>query len=317
MACRALIAYFNEGEGKGEGSYDVVYEANPYGQAEEGTVAAARIAPLEDFEVLLSAPTPTTVLTAVETFGNQELAQELTPLLAKERGNRLFQLRDYDAAKAQYARGLQLLTPPMASIGSRAIVLNKLGEFVSGTLSNVEEEKKCVDIIYDDEDEHGVDEEDGVSQARVVLSALDAADRALQISLFMNLAKVSLKFKRNGWAIRYSSSAIGIINSDNETSLELAKKLLDAHYFRCKVFLIVNRPGRALADVSQIHSLGDAAKAETLRKQIAQHKEQTRRADRKLARDIGKWVESAMAEPAAAAALGGGGSEDAMIEDDY
>lgn len=59
---------------------------------------------------------------------------------------------------------------------------------------------------------------------------------------------------------------------------------------------------------------GDKARSDALVRQIAVHREQRRREDRKLARDVAKWVESAMEISAAA---GAAGQADAMIVEDF
>ena len=59
--------------------------------------------------------------------------------------------------------------------------------------------------------------------------------------------------------------------------------------------------------------MGDSKKSESLLRQIMQYKEQRRREDRRLARHVAQWVETAMEISAA-----GGGliSQDAAIAED-
>lgn len=224
-SCRALIAYNND-----DNTFDIIYESNSYGLVEEGEVVARRIAPLETFELS----------SGKSSDGDSNALQE------KERGNQLFQVKDFDAAGEYYRRALSMTAPSKPSVGSRVMVLNALGEYVTGTVCNADG-GKTIDVIYDEEDSRGEDEEDGILLSRVIHLTGEEDLLHLQVVLFMNLAKVSLKLHRNGWAIRYSSASIGIIKNNKMLLPELSKKLIDAYYFRAKVFLIVNRPGRALA----------------------------------------------------------------------
>lgn len=234
VMCRAIVACCNEDD-----TYDVIYNSNSYEQTEEGSVPRARVSALEDFEAGAEyGPAAAAVDSPVE---------EPTALELKERGNRLFQLKDYDAAREQYVCAQRSVAPqPPPTVGSRVVVLDKLGEYLPGTVCNAEG-NSVVDVIYDMEGADGTDEEDRVSLSRVILLAIDGAPQQLQGILFMNLAKVSLKLRRNGWAIRYAACAIGIMGVDHAAAAEQAKKLIDAYYFRAKVLLLVNRPGRALA----------------------------------------------------------------------
>ena len=126
--CRALIACCNaDGE---EATYDVIYESNPYELVEDEALPATRISLLEDFEC--SADGDAVVPTA---------------MLAKERGNKLFQVKDYDAAREQYSKALHMSTPRAPTIGSRVVVLNRLGEYVAGTVGNIEDCSVAVDVM--------------------------------------------------------------------------------------------------------------------------------------------------------------------------
>ena len=236
-SCRAIIACCEPTAG----SYDVIYDNNLYGVVEEENVMQDRIKPREDFE---QDEYLESVLTLNISCGTTE-----TPLQGKERGNKLYQLKDYDAAKERYSSALKLLVPGSPSIGSRVLVLNSTGEFVAGTCSGCEDNENVsstFDVIYDREDAYGVDEEDGIAFSRIIRLA-SSADIYLQSIIFMNLAKTSLKLHRNGWAIRYSSIGIGLMKSEEILSEELTKKLIDAYFFRSKVFLSVSRPKRAQA----------------------------------------------------------------------
>ena len=218
-SCRGMVAYVNEEDG----TFDIVFLNNSLGKTEENRVERGRVQELCEFEYLRT-----------HTDAN----------MLKENGNALFQMKDFDAAIEQYLKGLAIIAPHPPTIGARILVCFEDRIPVSGIVAGTD--GSSFDVIYDTLVGDN-DEEDGISSGRVVSIATDDASFILQGAFLMNLARAYLKSRRNGWAIRYATLAIGLMSSiSDRIDSTFRDKLKDAYFFRSKTFLLANRPGRAL-----------------------------------------------------------------------
>ena len=152
---KGYIAYANE-----DGTCDVIYQKSGGGD-EESSVAVNRITPLLSFEN--------------ETFKG-------SPLEAKEYGNKLFELRDFEAAYEFYITSHNMMQSTPLSVGKHVIVridttsqsstdgdkissCNFEGAIVSDIRAN-----GCIDVIYDVcVLSTGSDEEEEVTRDRVYI----------------------------------------------------------------------------------------------------------------------------------------------------
>ena len=264
VSCRAMIATSNEDDD----TYDIIYSISGC-MTEENRVIKSRISNLQWFEL--------------NKFDGD-------PLSGKEFGNTLFQLKDFDSAIEYYSKSLAIIAPSALQVGGRALVLTNGLCPISVTIAEVS--ARTCDVLFDRPVE-GKDEENDVPNLNIVTVA-NENHIPLQAALFMNLARSYLKLKRNGWAIRFCTLAIGLLSSDAAAHMDYLPKLKDAYLFRSKAFLIAHRPGRALQDSIELNSLGDISRAEGLKQQIECYKFNRRKEDRKLAKEVAKWVQSAL-----------------------
>jgi hypothetical protein len=218
-SCRGMIAYVNDEDG----TCDIVFLSNSLGITEENRVERSRILDLFDFEYSRVTPSEANAL--------------------KENGNVLFQIKDFDSAIEQYIKGLSVIAPQPPTIGARVLICFEDGIPIRGIIAGAN--ASSFDVIYDSPI-GDIDEEDGVPSGRIVPIATEDANFSLQGAFFMNLARAYLKSRRNGWAIRYATLAIGLFSSESDGMDDFRDKLKDAYFFRAKAFLLANRPGRAL-----------------------------------------------------------------------
>ncbi len=238
----------------GGDSVDVVYD-----DGGEGTVEASKASSLLDFEMDESA------------CGD---ASEL-----KRRGNALFGEKDWVNAAAHYERALKVLKRPPTT-GAR-VLINANSQLRCGTLSDVS--TKTVDVMYDD----GVDEDD-LDRRRVILVVNDAE---LQCSLYLNLAKCGLKVNRLRDSTSAATLAGGLANSTEELK---ARFLCSARVVRGRANLAQKKLRHALrdADVALELNASDAG-ALALKRDAERAKKLALRENKKLAKEVTQWVETA------------------------
>lgn len=213
MAHVATVSYLHTA------AVDVIYSAGS--EEEECNVALDRVSPLFAFEAE---------------------NHHTSAAVWKDCGNQLFSAKDFNSAAQYYSRALELLSAGEISIGSQVLIVRG-NDFVDGMVSNVDVASHTVEIELDD------DQEMTVASKDTIKLAMDNENLKLQRSLYLNLAKCSLKKSLKGWAIRQSSIAIGIANylMKNQEELrferkEISKALVDSYYFRGKVLLESSRP---------------------------------------------------------------------------
>ena len=238
----------------GGDSVDVVYD-----DGGEGTVEASKASSLLDFEMDESA------------CGD---ASEL-----KRRGNALFGEKDWVNAAAHYERALKVLKRPPTT-GAR-VLINANSQLRCGTLSDVS--TKTVDVMYDD----GEDADD-LDRRRVILVVNDAE---LQCSLYLNLAKCGLKVNR----LRDSASAATLAGGLATSTEDLkARFLCSARVVRGRANLAQKKLRHALrdADVALELNASDAG-ALALKRDAERAKKLALRENKKLAKEVTQWVETA------------------------
>ena len=243
----------------------------------------------------------------------------------KSEGNSLYKLRDASAAAARYADGANALqqAAPVA-VGGRALV--KCGNRVRGAFvtcmdvatADVEYESAAATAssstalaLADDGDDDEAEEEDGVSLER--LTPIHPTHGALQCALTLNLARCAIL--RSDWNVAMVRAAraerIAAHDGDDEppdASLGLRRSSLHvgaraacgAGRFRratalATLLLEAPRP----AGVSAEEGERDARR---LLRDIERQKGETQRSNRRLAKSVASWVQTAMAG-------GGGGVE--------
>ena len=252
-------------------------------------------------------------------------------LRLKDWGNKLFVLKDYEAAVDWYHKALDSLDFPSPSVGCSVVVApsrqidkkvssdspsssyssngdTKLTpteirqrSFRMGTISdchNCDKGTLC-DVMFDDScsDEYdgGDDEEIDVDISRLTIIHQDPSKRAIEASLYSNLAKSSFFLRRFGWTVRYSSIAILIQTLDwTENGDEKRKKnICDLYFVRVRAFLSSARPLLAAKDIKALSQL-DETRAKTLNRELEQFKAKRQASNKKLARDVAAWVDQAM-----------------------
>eukprot|EP01038_Epipyxis_sp_PR26KG_P014779 gene14779-19861_t len=241
---------------------------------------------------------------------NQSILQQQISENIKEYGNKLFMVKDYSQSLLYYKRALELLLQQKSHaeslknetsffIGSYVLVSTpKSLEFKIGMISD--QNDNMYDVIYDnsnnDEDEN--DEENNISSDRLYLLTYGSEGRSLQRSLYMNMAKCCLKKNQTGWSIRYASMALALLlslsHAEDYSDVKSSKKQLgDAYYFRAKALITANRPQLAMKDMIQLIRY-DQPRADTLEKEIKSYRLKQQKTNRKLAKDIANWIDTAM-----------------------
>ena len=238
----------------------------------------------------------------------------------KSEGNSLYKLRDASAAAARYADGANALQQdaPVA-IGGRALVKcgNRVrGAFVTcmdGATADVEYERAAATAsstalaLADDGDDDEAEEEDGVSLERI--TPIHPTHGALQCALTLNLARCAIL--RSDWnvAMVRAARAERIAAHDGGDEPPDASLGLPLVAPRGRAPRRAGRFRRATALATLL--LGAAARgvsaegerdARRLLRDIERQKGETQRSNRRLAKSVASWVQTAMAG-------GGGGGE--------
>ena len=225
IACKATIAYVNT-----DATYEVVYDNRKVMSLddEESNVSSDRIKPLLAFEG--------------KSFSGLDAAQ------IKEFGNELFKAKDYLAAKEAYSQSNRLIRQPSPSVGTRVIIANDTQNTARvGLVSDLND--GYIEVIYED---GKFPEEEVVNESSTTVLC-QGADLELQRTLFMNLARCSMKLKNYGWCVRWANFAIAvaqtqaIVYEDNVSLRDRARtSMSDALFMRGKCLLAASRPKLAL-----------------------------------------------------------------------
>ena len=154
-------------------------------------------------------------------------------------------------------------------------------------------------------------EEDGVPLSRIIKCAA-AEDMALQVSLYLNLARCHLALPHSAaTAAAYTERAVALASWAHQAGVGELQPHVTAVYLRAKAQLARKKYREALADAETCVSLDPNNKqAASLLKNIPVHQERARKKDRKLAKEVAAWVGEAMED------VEKGKDLDAIPEDD-
>lgn len=236
-------------------SFDVIYEkplsiAETSGDEEE-RVDASRMSVLLDFE------SSSMDISSASNF--------------KSNANILFGLRDYQSALNLYKKAMERLVGgiPM-EIGCLVLVsYSDSVDIRTGMIADLDASEYDVLLDADNGQPHS-DDEVMVTADRLLVLALSPADRWLQRSLYLNMARCVSKLSLKGWAVKYASIALAISSfqsiahpdatshatssigidislgaSNSEGVVDVAGLLADCLYFRGKSLLTACRPQMA------------------------------------------------------------------------
>eukprot|EP01039_Chlorochromonas_danica_P008809 gene8809-9713_t len=257
--------------------YDVIYDGKE--GDEEVNVPEFRIMKVADFEE----------------EGGQDVQQCDRADVWKDRGNLLFSQKDFSEASKCYQKALLCLSTRI-TVGATVMVIpsEKDINFPVGIVACIEG-SDCEVMLSTGEDYE-------CSMERVVQISDGEVDRQQQIALYKNLSRSSLKLQRKGWALRYISMAVATARS-LETSEQGAKMLGDCLHLRAKVLIQCCRPAHAAQDARDLDSLDRSCgvrpnRSEEILKLVTSFKQRKQASDRRLAKEVAKWVDNAMQQQA-------------------
>ena len=238
-----------------------------------------------------------------------------TPASLKEQGDALLRLNDYSAAVSRYEAALALTSS--LDLGGTVIINDGTGRTVLAEVDCIDEEEggtKCTaDVtIVGSGDEKTVD-----ASKDVLLCILDDDDERLQERILLNLSRCLLQLAEiggsanNTHATKYRKAAVlgctlalsceshAGTESDGNGGIGTERK---ARLIRAGAYLDLGKSKHATADAKRVLKVdADNAQAKKLLRNIERRDMQRKRTDKKLAKDVCKWVNTATN-----AATGGG-----------
>ena len=242
-----------------------------------------------------------------------------TPASLKEQGDALLRLKDYSAAVAQYEAALALTSS--LDLGATVIINDGTGRTVLAEVDCIDEEEeeggaKCTaDVtIVGSGDEKTVD-----ASKDILLCLLDNdAEERLQERILLNLSRCLLQLAdidgsaNNTRATKYRKAAVlgctlalsctsyvGESGGDGDIGTESKARLI-----RAGAYLDLGKSKHATADAKRVLKAdAGSAQAKKLLRNIERREIQRKRTDKKLAKDVCKWVNTATN-----AATSGGGT---------
>lgn len=307
-----IVSYIHENQSKPQ--YDIIFDHNGVDN-EETNVIESRIQKLQPFETNI----------------HPNIYPSNDPFQIKEFGNSLFALKDYESAAKYYKYALKLLKQMNTlAMGSNVLVVSKssFADISIGMVSAVLKNDSVIgattyEIVYDNDDEE--EDQEGVSIDRLTVlrqpthnnNSSSSSNRSsgnnsvdewqLQRSLYLNLSKCCIKSNAPGWAVKWSSMAIATTqfiiqnNSDRASSsssssnglTQLHKQLADAYYVRAFAYLTAGRPNLASRDGTAL-AVYDTTRSQSVLAEVDTFLTQRRQLNRRLARDVAQWVDTAM-----------------------
>lgn len=229
----------------------------------------------------------------------EDVVPSRDPNELKEFGNTLFTLKDFTAAMKLYQRAIKEIDAMLVPSVGGNVLISENGDVQMGMISSDLDNDQYEVLLTNNEDEK--------IYPKSALICLPAEQSLLLLlrSVYMNLSRCAMKKSFKGWAVHYTSMAIAIVqtmltdstdrhNNASATSTELQKQLNDGLYLRAKALLTACRPARAKLDAQQLRINGDVKRAEQLEKEISTFKQQRQKQDRRLAKDIAAWIDTAM-----------------------
>eukprot|EP00927_Polykrikos_kofoidii_P032485 TRINITY_DN27663_c0_g1_i1.p1 TRINITY_DN27663_c0_g1~~TRINITY_DN27663_c0_g1_i1.p1 ORF type:complete len:625 (+),score=142.67 TRINITY_DN27663_c0_g1_i1:114-1988(+) len=311
---RAVIDCIDEGDktvdvtccGMGDGTENT--------EQEEATVSFSAVRALEDFEVNFE-----------DLHGAHMEDLYSGAALAKELGNKLFKMKDYEAAAHLYGQAIDKLhefREPQPG-NDCWVLMNQCGALALGSVRsvNVKAEKAEVSLYRTD-----------VNQIQVFKGApwrslipVHEDYLVLHSSLYTNRAKSLVQMGRHQEAAQDLTVTIGLWAARDEgarrgggkmtrsvSATEVAEQreqLTKAYFMRSKTRLARMKLEQARSDVNEAKSLKPAAAMVSLLQQLERdidsaQKEQVR-SNKKIAKEVAKWADKAMSgmDEAAIAAM--------------
>ena len=238
-----------------------------------------------------------------------------TPASLKEQGDALLRLKDYSAAVERYEAALALTSN--LDLGGTVVINDGTGRTVLAEVDCIDEEdggNKCTaDVtIVDSGDEKTVD-----ASRDILLCLLENDEERLQERILLNLSRCLLQLAdidgstNNTRATKYRKAAVlgctlalscasyaGTESDGNEgIGTEIKARLI-----RAGAYLDLGKSKHATADAKRVLKAdADNVQAKKLLRNIERRDIQRKRTDKKLAKDVCKWVNTATN-----AATGGG-----------
>jgi len=271
---------------------------------EEETIPAAKVQPLEEFEI------------RSVTDRLHDFVEDLhgAAAAAKENGNKLFKLKDYDAAAQLYGCAIDELrrfrTP---KAGAECwVLMNHGGGLVLGSVRNVDAETAKADVALYCLDEEQLFLYRGAPWR--VLIPVHEDHLALHSSLYTNRAKSLVQLGRHQEAAQDLTVTIGLWAARDEgarrgggklarqlSSSEVAEQkeqLTKAYYLRAKTRLSRLKLDPARRDLNEAKSLQPTGPITGLLQQLERdihlaHKDQVR-SNKCIAKAVAKWADQAM-----------------------
>ncbi|CAM9499636.1 unnamed protein product [Chrysoparadoxa australica] len=327
-SCRATVSCINREDGCT--TYDLMWEGDL--EPQEMTVPEEAVQALEPFEATLPEQLDMLMSLARETDADSKakLVQEANA--AKALGNKLFGLRDYRAAAGVYDSVLLALErDPSRSIGTQLLVRpadasSQLVSAVRPGMISSSDGAESYEVIYDEADADGVDEEAGVHVDRLV-GLSDAP--CLQCSLQLNRARCALKLGLNEEAVRHCTAVAALIK--HYLAGEEGKQrvcIADRRVLRDRGFAAFSLRGAAHLEQKHIKlAARDARNMEAMANDAAQRARAVKfigevtaagkkltRQNKALAKEVAAWVEHSMSVSEDCAAEGLQEGQEVMIE---
>lgn len=317
---RATIQYVDEADG----TVDVAFERTAREQQasgdrvraedvceDEATVPIAAVAPLEDFEV------------RDDSAVCKEFADDLYTAAAyyKDCANKLFKMQDFEAAADHYARVIEELRRfrAVSSAADCWVLVNHGGALVAGAVSVTDMPGQIADVTL----------QSSTGAAQVVcgvpwrvLIPVHASQLQLQSSLYMNSARALSQLGRHQEAAQNLSVALGLWSADCQSTAshvsdsERHEQKAKALFLRAKARLARLRVAPARADLKEALALDPpeamCKQLRQLEREIELAQREQVRSNKRLAKEIAKFADSAMSQmdEAQLAALGQGAAEE-------
>ena len=242
-----------------------------------------------------------------ECDGQQSSALPPTPASLKEQGDALLRLVDYSSAVAQYEAALGLTSN--LDLGGTVIINDGTGRTVLAEVDCIDEEEggtKCTaDVtIVGSGDEKTVD-----ASKDILLCLLDNDEERLQERILLNLSRCLLQLAdidgstNNTRATKYRKAAVlgctlalscasyAGTESDGNGGIGTESK---ARLIRAGAYLDLGKSKHATADAKRVLKAdADNLQAKKLLRNIERRDLQRKRTDKKLAKDVCKWVNTA------------------------
>lgn len=223
-----------------DGSCEILLAKRGRQPEEEVTVLSNLMSKLHDFE-----------------RGESPSLEVYTAQTWKAHGNTLFADKDYFQALEYYKKALCALGSYNSNhktfeLGEAVIVTDtRTIDCYPGLISDADADSRKADVVIESTNLED-NELFGVSFDLLLPLCKKEEDQLLQRSVYMNMARCSLKLEQKGWAIKYASIALaGSLalaqqqseqDSAQANRSEVDKLLADCYYFRGKALIAACRP---------------------------------------------------------------------------